>query len=145
MAIAVDRDRDAAGRAEHRLNVPSDQSFDLGVGSGAGRAGGYGGEEAGDGRRSRCKSIEPFHRRSQNPMLAPARMTHSKPQPVLDPAHPLLTMPQVVATPHVGYVTRDEYEVQFADIFDQIVAYAAGTPINVVNPDVLTRSRPAVP
>ena len=33
--------------------------------------------------------------------------------------------------------SRDEYEIQFADIFDQIIAYAAGTPINVVNPDVL--------
>ena len=40
-------------------------------------------------------------------------------------------------TPHIGYVTRDEYEIQFADIFDQIVAYAAGAPINVVNPEVL--------
>ena len=46
-------------------------------------------------------------------------------------------MEQVVCTPHIGYVTRDEYEVQFAEIFDQIIAYAAGTPINVVNPDVL--------
>ena len=36
----------------------------------------------------------------------------------------------------VGYVTRDEYEIQFSDIFDQITAYAAGTPINVVNPKV---------
>jgi D-3-phosphoglycerate dehydrogenase len=31
---------------------------------------------------------------------------------------------------------RDEYEIQFADIFDQVVAYAAGRPINVVNPAV---------
>ena len=52
-------------------------------------------------------------------------------------SHPLFNMDNVVCTPHIGYVTRDEYEVQFADIFDQIVAYAAGTPINVVNPDVL--------
>jgi D-3-phosphoglycerate dehydrogenase / 2-oxoglutarate reductase len=58
-------------------------------------------------------------------------------EPVLDPAHPLLNMPNVVATPHIGYVSRDEYETQFADIFDQITAYAAGTPINVVNPEVL--------
>jgi D-3-phosphoglycerate dehydrogenase len=56
---------------------------------------------------------------------------------VLDTHHPLLTMQNVVCTPHIGYVTRDEYEVQFADIFDQIVAYAAGKPINVVNPKVL--------
>jgi D-3-phosphoglycerate dehydrogenase / 2-oxoglutarate reductase len=50
--------------------------------------------------------------------------------------HPLLTMDNVVCTPHLGYVTRDEYEVQFSDIFDQIVAYAAGNPMNVVNPEV---------
>jgi len=55
-------------------------------------------------------------------------------EPVLEARHPLLAMPNVVCTPHIGYVTRDEYEVQFADIFDQIVAYCAGTPINVVNP-----------
>jgi len=42
-----------------------------------------------------------------------------------------------VCTPHIGYVTREEYETQFSDIFDQIEAYAAGTPINVVNPKVL--------
>ena len=58
-------------------------------------------------------------------------------EPVLDPHHPLLTMSNVVCTPHIGYVTRDEYETQFTDIFDQINAYAAGAPINVVNPDVL--------
>jgi D-3-phosphoglycerate dehydrogenase len=55
-------------------------------------------------------------------------------EPVLDPRHPLLAMDNVVCTPHIGYVTRDEYEVQFSEIFDQIVAYAAGTPTNVVNP-----------
>jgi D-3-phosphoglycerate dehydrogenase / 2-oxoglutarate reductase len=49
---------------------------------------------------------------------------------------PLLAMDNVVCTPHIGYVTREEYEIQFSDIFDQVVAYAAGRPINVVNPDV---------
>jgi D-3-phosphoglycerate dehydrogenase / 2-oxoglutarate reductase len=62
-------------------------------------------------------------------------------EPVRDTAHPLLNMPNVVCTPHLGYVTRDEYEVQFVDIFDQILAYAAGTPINVVNPEVLKVAR----
>jgi D-3-phosphoglycerate dehydrogenase len=56
-------------------------------------------------------------------------------EPVAD--HPLPRMDNVICTPHIGYVTRDEYEVQFADIFDQIVAYAAGEPINVINPEVL--------
>jgi D-3-phosphoglycerate dehydrogenase len=58
-------------------------------------------------------------------------------EPVLDTRHPLFAMENVVCTPHIGYVSREEYEVQFSDVFDQIVAYAAGTPINVVNPKVL--------
>ena len=59
-------------------------------------------------------------------------------EPLRDTEHPLLNMPNVICTPHLGYVTREEYEIQFTDIFDQIVAYATGSPINVVNPDVLT-------
>jgi D-3-phosphoglycerate dehydrogenase / 2-oxoglutarate reductase len=62
-------------------------------------------------------------------------------EPLRDPGDPLLLMHNVVATPHIGYVTRDEYELQFSDIFDQIIAYAAGAPINVVNPDVLGKRR----
>jgi D-3-phosphoglycerate dehydrogenase len=57
-------------------------------------------------------------------------------EPLRDPGHPLLTLDNVVCTPHIGYVTRDEYEIQFSDIFDQINAYVAGHPINVVNPQV---------
>jgi len=58
-------------------------------------------------------------------------------EPLRDTRDPLLNMDNVVATPHIGYVSRDEYEIQFTDIFDQIVSYVAGTPTNVVNPDVL--------
>jgi len=58
-------------------------------------------------------------------------------EPMRDTSHPLLNMPNVVATPHLGYVTHEEYETQFTDIFDQIIAYGAGKPINVVNPQVL--------
>ncbi|MBV8223482.1 MAG: D-2-hydroxyacid dehydrogenase family protein [Candidatus Eremiobacteraeota bacterium] len=59
-------------------------------------------------------------------------------EPLLDPADPLLQLENVVCTPHIGYVTREEYDVQFSDIFDQIVAYASGSPINVVNPEALS-------
>jgi len=62
-------------------------------------------------------------------------------EPLRDVSDPLLTMDNVIATPHIGYVSRDEYELQFTDIFDQIVAYAAGNPANVVNPDVMSRRR----
>jgi D-3-phosphoglycerate dehydrogenase / 2-oxoglutarate reductase len=58
-------------------------------------------------------------------------------EPLRDVHDKLLTMDNLVCTPHIGYVTRDEYELQFADIFDQIVAYAAGTPIHVVNPEAI--------
>jgi len=60
-------------------------------------------------------------------------------EPVLDKSHALLAMDNVVCTPHIGYVTHEEYEVQFSDIFDQIAAYCAGRPINVVNPEALAR------
>ncbi len=60
-------------------------------------------------------------------------------EPVLDTRHPLLAMDRVVCTPHIGYVTHEEYEIQFSDIFDQILAYAGGHPVNVVNPAVLHR------
>ncbi len=64
-------------------------------------------------------------------------------EPMRDPDLPLLQFAQVVATPHIGYVTREEYELQFTDIFDQILAFAAGKPINVVNPDALTAATSA--
>jgi D-3-phosphoglycerate dehydrogenase len=54
-----------------------------------------------------------------------------------DPKDPLLQLPNAICTPHIGYVTEDEYETQFSDVFDQIVAYAAGKPIHVINPAVL--------
>jgi D-3-phosphoglycerate dehydrogenase / 2-oxoglutarate reductase len=62
-------------------------------------------------------------------------------EPLRDIGDPLLGMDNVVCTPHIGYVSRDEYEIQFSDIFDQITAYVAGTPTNVVNPDVSSRAR----
>ena len=58
-------------------------------------------------------------------------------EPMLDTNNPLLNMPNVVATPHVGYVTHEEFEHQFGDIFDQVVAYDAGEPIHVINPEAL--------
>ena len=61
-------------------------------------------------------------------------------EPMRDTSHPLLAMDNVICTPHLGYVTTDEYEVQFTEIFDQIVDYSAGKPSNVVNPDVTPRA-----
>lgn len=59
-------------------------------------------------------------------------------EPLTDPADPLLSHPNLIATPHIGFVTEDEFDLQFADIFDQINAYAEGDPIHMINPEVWT-------
>jgi D-3-phosphoglycerate dehydrogenase len=92
---------------------------------------------------------------SRAPLIAPAALVAAlkagrpgwaavdvyEKEPLRDKADPLLALPNVVCTPHIGYVSREEYELQFADIFDQINDYAAGKPSNVVNPDVLKSAR----
>lgn len=55
-------------------------------------------------------------------------------EPVTDPAHPLVTHPAVIATPHIGFVTEEELDHQFAEIFRQVNAFAEGKPLNLVNP-----------
>lgn len=62
-------------------------------------------------------------------------------EPATTRTDPLLELDNAICTPHIGYVTRDEFELQFADIFDQVNAFAAGDPINVVNPAVLEHGR----
>jgi D-3-phosphoglycerate dehydrogenase len=78
--------------------------------------------------------------RAGRPAMAAVDVYES--EPVGDQENQLLTMENVICTPHIGYVSRDEYEIQFADIFDQIVAYSKGSPTNVVNPDVLQSAWP---
>jgi D-3-phosphoglycerate dehydrogenase len=58
-------------------------------------------------------------------------------EPQKDTNDPLTTMDNVICTPHIGYVTEEEFDVQFSDVFDQIVAYNGGKPIHVINPEVL--------
>jgi len=62
-------------------------------------------------------------------------------EPLQDVNHPLLAMKQCVCTPHIGYVTHEEYEIQFSDIFDQITAFCSGKAINVINEEVLNSTR----
>ncbi len=86
-------------------------------------------QEAAAGRRvvdRPAGQVESRHQRRRGPD-----------RPVGDPGHPLFGIDNVVATPHIDYVSRDEYEIQFSDVFDQIVAYQAGAPINVIDTDVL--------
>lgn len=63
-------------------------------------------------------------------------------EPLEDPEHPLLKMDNVVAVPHLGYVERSGLQNMFSTIFDQILAYAEGAPVNLVNPEALSGSGP---
>jgi D-3-phosphoglycerate dehydrogenase len=64
-------------------------------------------------------------------------------EPILGAAHPLLQMDNAVCTPHLGYVEKDSYELYFGQAFDQVVAFAAGEPINIVNPGALKAFHPS--
>jgi D-3-phosphoglycerate dehydrogenase len=57
-------------------------------------------------------------------------------EPLRDTSHPLVTHSHVLPTPHIGYVTEDEFDLQFTDIFEQINAFADGEPIHMINPEV---------
>ncbi|CUB00971.1 NAD(P)-dependent oxidoreductase [Pannonibacter indicus] len=58
-------------------------------------------------------------------------------EPLTDAGDPVLSHPRVIATPHIGFVTEEEFDLQFADVFDQVNAFAAGKPVHLVNPEVL--------
>ena len=53
-------------------------------------------------------------------------------EPITSSQDALANHPNVVVTPHIGFVTEDEFEIQFSDIFDQVVAYGEGAPIHIV-------------
>ncbi len=56
-------------------------------------------------------------------------------EPLTDPKDPLLAHPALIATPHIGFVTEDEFDKQFSDIFEQVNAFASGAPIHMINPE----------
>jgi len=60
-------------------------------------------------------------------------------EPVMNAAHPLIGMDNVVCTPHLGYVEERTYEAYYGAAVEQILAYIAGQPINVANPEVLKK------
>jgi D-3-phosphoglycerate dehydrogenase len=58
-------------------------------------------------------------------------------EPVTGAADPLVSMDNVVCSPHVGYVTRDRFETMFDSAFEQVLAWSRGAPVNVVNRELL--------
>ena len=60
-------------------------------------------------------------------------------EPVIGANHPLLKMDNVTCTPHLGYVTQESYEDYYAVVVEDILAYAAGKPSHVLNPEALEK------
>jgi D-3-phosphoglycerate dehydrogenase / 2-oxoglutarate reductase len=60
-------------------------------------------------------------------------------EPVIGANHPLLKMDNVICTPHLGYVTQESYEDYYNVVVEDILAYAAGKPTHVLNPEALDR------
>jgi len=58
-------------------------------------------------------------------------------EPVLNGDHPLLKMPNVICTPHLGFAVVNSFESLYAAAIDSILGYAVGKPVNVLNPEVL--------
>ncbi|MGZ8287800.1 MAG: D-2-hydroxyacid dehydrogenase family protein [Telluria sp.] len=61
----------------------------------------------------------------------------------LAPGAPILRIPTVLATPHIGYVEKDSYEMYLGAAFRNIASFAGGAPANILNPDALLKQRPA--
>lgn len=60
-------------------------------------------------------------------------------EPVLDSNYALLQMPNVICTPHLGYVEKNGYEQLFKLAFENIIAFEQGAPQHIANPEVLAK------
>ena len=62
-------------------------------------------------------------------------------EPLTGATHPLLKMKNVLCTPHLGYCEKEQYEGMYSGAVNRLLAYAEGKPIDVINPDALTKTR----
>ena len=60
-------------------------------------------------------------------------------EPIYNANDPLLNHENVICTPHIGFVTEDEFESQFSEVFKQVVGFICGKPFNVVNHQALKK------
>ena len=60
-------------------------------------------------------------------------------EPVLNGDHPLLKLGNALCTPHTAWLEQDTYEIYFGEAFDNLLAFIGGSPVNLVNPEVLAK------
>ena len=57
-------------------------------------------------------------------------------EPIIWQQDELASHPNIIATPHIGFVTDDEFEMQFSEVFEQVKSWTCGRPVNMLNPDI---------
>ena len=57
-------------------------------------------------------------------------------EPIIGGDHPLLKMPNVICTPHIGYVVQNTFENFYGTVIESILSFAQGKPTGVLNPQV---------
>jgi phosphoglycerate dehydrogenase-like enzyme len=62
-------------------------------------------------------------------------------QEPLPPGHPLTVLDNTLLVPHIGYVTREQYQVRYRDTVENVAAYLRGQPLRVLNPEALDTAR----
>lgn len=58
-------------------------------------------------------------------------------EPIYDQNNELFTLPNVICTPHLGYVEKNSYELYFGKAFENVMNYINGQPTHIANPEVL--------
>jgi len=67
--------------------------------------------------------------------------SQTKFEPMSDKKYQLLQLPDVIGTPHIGYVEKRGYEYLFSSAFEKIIAFTAGNPVNIVNEEVFNKEK----
>ncbi|SRR5690606_2744085 len=62
-------------------------------------------------------------------------------EPVLGARDPLLHLPNVLCTPHIGFVERNNYESMYGQAFDNILSYLQGRRDHLLNPEAAEHER----
>lgn len=53
--------------------------------------------------------------------------------------HPFRTLSNVLATPHIGFVTEENYRIFYVESLENLLAYLDGKPIRTITADQLLR------
>jgi phosphoglycerate dehydrogenase-like enzyme len=59
----------------------------------------------------------------------------------LPPGHPFMVLDNTLLAPHMGYVTKDQYQVRYRETVENVLGYLKGEPLRILNPEVRETAR----